>query len=123
MAMGQILQAAAGRTNPAAMAAPPGPLPPQEGLPPPPSGVGAIPTGDPGTTAKGAADTAILGLRECVGHYPSLAPVIQATIDAIKAAAQTKGGPPKAGLGQPSPPGTPPPVVPASGASGSPGMI
>jgi uncharacterized protein YjbJ (UPF0337 family) len=83
--------------------------------------VGAIPTGDPGTTAKGAADQAILALRECLGFYPALGPDVQALVDKIKGAAQASAAKPKQALGQPSPLGTPPPEVPATGVSGAPG--
>jgi hypothetical protein len=84
---------------------------------------GAIPTGDPGTTAKGSADNAVLALREVVGFFPALGPDVDAFVSKIKAAAQAKGGAPKQALGQPSPLGTPPPEVPGTSLSGSPGAF
>lgn len=120
MAMGSVLQAALGKQN-AAM--PASPNPPTEGLPPAPTMTGAIPTGDPGTTAKGAADNAVLALREVVGFYPALGPDVNAFVEKIKAAAQAAGAKPKQALGQPSALGTPPPEVPGSSVSGSPGAF
>jgi hypothetical protein len=75
------------------------------GLPPPPTGMGAMPTGDPATTKKAAADQAILALREAKGHYPSLGSMLDATDDALKTAATgAEAGKPPA-IGSPQPPG------------------
>ena len=121
MAMGNVLQAAMKAASPQPAAMNPSPNPPSEGLPPAPTGIGAIPTGDPGTTAKGAADQAILSLREVLGFYPALGPDVQGIIDKIKGAAQAQSAKPKQALGQPSPLGTPPPEVPGPSLSGTPG--
>jgi hypothetical protein len=68
------------------------------GLPPPPTGVGAIPTGDPSSDPKEAADNAVLALRDLMGHFPSLKPTIDGAIDQIKSAAKNanKGPAPSA---------------------------
>lgn len=95
------------------------------GLPPKPTGVGAMPTGDPSTTKKAAADNAVLSLRELQGYYPSLKQMLDAAIDGIKALAKGAGGaePPAAAVGEPAPPGAQPPAAPASPLSGSPGPM
>jgi hypothetical protein len=100
--------------------------PPMPGLPPPPTGAGGIPTGDPGNSAKGAADNAILSLRELAGFYPSLKSMIDTGIDAIKAVAKpaatggpSAGGPTPSPLGASTPPGAAPPDVPPPDLSGS----
>jgi hypothetical protein len=92
-------------------------------MPPPPTGVGAMPVGDPSTTKKAAADSAILALRELKGHYPNLGGMVDSTIDAIKASA--KGAAPKPGgaIGEPAALGTPPPATPATPLSGAPGAL
>ncbi len=90
------------------------------GLPPPPTNKGAMPTGDPSTNKKEAADNAILALREVKGHYPSLAQVVDGAIDQIKSAAKPPS-PTKAGLGAPIPPGSPTPDADPTAMSGSPG--
>lgn len=94
--------------------------PKMPGLPPPPSMTGAMPTGDPSTNKKEAADNAILALREVKGHYPNLAQAVDSTIDQIKSAAKTPA-PSKAGLGAPIPPGSPTPDADPTGMSGTPG--
>jgi len=113
---------------PSPMGAPPGaalgvgagPVPKMPGLPPPPTNVGAMPTGDPSTNKKESADNAILALREVKGHYPSLGPVVDQAIDQIKSAAKA-GGPKSVGLGAPAAPGAMPPETPDTTLSGSPG--
>lgn len=108
--------------NPAAhgvgMGAPPGMGP---GMPPPPTGVGAMPIG-PGTgnSKKAAADQAILDLRELGSHFPALQQMLSATIDAIKAASSTPA-PPAPPAGGPAVPGAPPPEPVSLEDSGSPG--
>lgn len=58
------------------------------GLPPPPTGIGNMPTGDASTSKKMVADTSITSLRELSGQMPSLKPQIDALIDQIKAGTQ-----------------------------------
>ncbi len=99
------------------LGAPPGMGP---GMPPPPTGVGAMPIGNPGDTKKAAADQAILDLRELTSVYPSLAPMLQSTIDAIKAASSTPA-PPAPPPGGPAVPGAPSPEPVSLEESGSPG--
>jgi hypothetical protein len=89
-----------GPPNPAAMGVGMGAPPGMPGLPPPPTGQGAIPLGNPGNDKKAAADQTILNLRELSGHYPALKSMLDSTVDAIKAASSIPAAP------QP-PPGTP----------------
>jgi hypothetical protein len=49
---------------------------------------GKMPTGASSSTAKEAADNAILKLREAKGHFPSLGAQIDGVIDAIKKASK-----------------------------------
>jgi hypothetical protein len=128
MAFGDILAklgggggAAPGAPAPAAQGVGLGAPPVMPGLPPPPSGVGPIPTGDPGTTKKDALDNAVLALREATGHAPNLKSAIEAMIDSLKAEAQKDDGAP--GLGSPSPPGSAPPNPPPPDLSGAPGAL
>jgi hypothetical protein len=87
---------------------------------PPPTMTGAMPTGDPSTNKKEAADNAILSLRELKGHYPSLSQTVDQAIDQIKSAAKSTP-PPKPGLGSPTPPGAPPADTSPTGLSGTTG--
>ena len=87
------------------------------GAPPAPTGAGAIPTGDPSTVPKAAADQAILSLREAQGHFPNLSPMIDAMIDALKAVARPPAPPPP-----PTSPNAPPESAPVL-ESGSPGPV
>lgn len=90
------------------------------GTPPPPTNVGAMPTGTSGTDAKGAADNAILALRDVQGHFPQLKTQIDGMIDGLKNAAQAQAPAPP--MGAPAPPGAPmPPVSPTieSGSAGA----
>lgn len=96
--------------------------PPQmPGLPPAPTGIGAMPTGSAGTTPKGAADSAILYLREAQGHFPAMKQQIDAMIESLKSAASSNA--PTAAPGQPSPLGTPTPAAPPIANSGSAGSM
>lgn len=125
MAYGNTLQALLSKASPQ-VGAPPaaaslgmGQPPQMPGLPPPPTGLGAMPTGDPSTTKKAAADQAILALREVKGHYPQLATMLDATVDALKAAAQPAQ---PNGASAPAPPsgaGEPPTAPMESGSSGT----
>ena len=99
---------------PAAMGVNAGQPPAMPNQPPPPTGTGAIPLGDPGSTPKGAADDAILTLRTLQGHFPSLAPQIGQWIDTVKAAAKPPA-PPTTGGGAPSSPPGADAGVPAGG--------
>ncbi len=94
--------------------------PKMPGMIPPPTGKGAIPTGDPSTTKKEAADNAILALREMKGHYPSLATSADSMIDQIKSSSKASSAP-KPGLGDPIPPGAPPADTSSTSQSGTPG--
>jgi hypothetical protein len=131
MSYGNILQklatggaAPAGVAAPAALGVGVGAPPKMPDLPPPPTMTGAMPTGSPSTDKKAAADQAVTSLRDLKGHYPQLGTMLDATVDAIKAAATGPGGAAPTGpLGAPSAPGTPPPAVPAPAASGSPGAL
>ncbi|MDE2105310.1 MAG: hypothetical protein KGL39_49245 [Patescibacteria group bacterium] len=89
------------------------------GLPPPPTNIGAMPTGGSGTDAKGAADQAILALRDVQGHFPQLKTQIDGMIDSLKSATQQKAPPPP--LGAATPPGAPAPSVSPTIESGSAG--
>jgi len=110
--------------NPASHGVDLGAPPEFDGQLPKPTGVGAVPTGTPGTTAKGAADECILALRTCMGYYPSLKDQLEQTITAIKGAASgKKSGPPAPPLGQAAPPGAPTPEVTPTELSGSPGSV
>lgn len=125
---GDLLGQAAGIGDPPPPAAPPGAAlgvnagkpPSMPGLPPPPTGAGGIPTGDPSTNKKEAADNAVTALRELKGHYPALSVQVDAVIDQIKSAAKAPSAP-KGGLGVPSPPGTPTPDTPPTDLSGTKG--
>jgi len=87
---------------------------------PTPTGVGAVPTGDPGSTPKEIADQAIIKLRAAATAFPSLASQLNGCADALVAASRAQAGPPPAGLGQPTPtPGTPLPEVPPTSLSGT----
>jgi hypothetical protein len=119
---GPPIGAPPGPPNPAAhgvgMGPPPGMGP---GMPPPPTGIGAIPMGaGAGDNKKAAADQAILDLRELTSHFPSLGPMLSATIDAIKAASSTPA-PPAPPAGGPTIPGGPSPEPVSLEDSGSPG--
>jgi hypothetical protein len=97
--------------------------PPMPGLPPPPTGIGAMPTGDPSTNSRAAADQAILALREASSHYPSLKPMLDATIDGLKQAATAGSDAPKAPPTAPSIPGGPEPATTDLSESGGPGPM
>ncbi len=99
----------------AGMGAPPA-LP---GLPPPPTGVGPMSSGDPSTSKKVAADTAVMALRELAGQVPSLMPQITMLVDQIKAAVAAPA--PQAPPTAPTIPGAPPPAKSSLDLSGSPG--
>jgi hypothetical protein len=99
----------------AGMGAPPN----MPGLPPPPTGIGGMSSGDPSTSKKVAADTAILSLRELAGQVPSLAPAITMLVDQIKAAVAAPA--PQAPPTAPAIPGAPPPAKSSLDLSGSPG--
>lgn len=117
---GKVLAGAA--PNPAAHGVDAGAPPAFDGQLPMPTNVGAMPTGTPGTSAKAAADEAVLALRTLMGYQPSLKDTLEQTISAIKGAAGGKSaGPPAASLGSAQPPGAPLPATPATDLSGSPG--
>jgi hypothetical protein len=100
----------------AGMGAPPNLGP---GMPPPPTGVGAMSSGDPSTARKTSADTALLALRELTAQIPSLGPAISQLIDQIKmtVTAPTPTAPPTAA----AIPGQPQPASSSLDLSGSPG--
>lgn len=124
MGYGAALAAAAAAPNPAAHGIDAGAPPKFDGQLPPPTGTGAVPTGTPGTSAKGSADEAILALRTCMGYYPSLKDQLEQTITALKGAAGSKSaGPPPAPLGSAAPPGAPLPETPPTDLSGQPGAM
>jgi transcription elongation regulator 1 len=100
----------------AGMGAPPNLGP---GMPPPPTGVGAMSSGDPSTSKKVAADSAVLALRELSGQIPALAPAINMLVDQIKAASAAPA--PQAPPTSPMIPGAPPPAQSSLDLSGSPG--
>lgn len=81
------------------------------GLPPPPTNIGAMPIGSPGTTAKTAGDDAITALRVFQGFVPSMTQEIEAMIGKIKDAA--KPAPPSA-AGEAQAPGSSPEAAPLS---------
>lgn len=72
------------------------------GMPPPPTGVGAMPTGAPSTTKKTAGDDVISALRAYQGFVPELFNEINSWIDRVKSSSGNKPGQnPGPGLGQP----------------------
>ena len=92
--------------------------PSMPGLPPPPTGVGAMPTGDASTTQKAAADQAILALRQASGFFPSMSTAINGMIDQLKASSKSSAPQP---VGTPKAPGAPVPAanpLPESGSAG-----
>ena len=116
---GSMLGALAKASNPATLGVGAPPDLSGVGTPPPPTNVGAMPTGAMGTDAKGAADQAILALRDAQGHFPNLKPQIEAMVDGLKSAAQSQAPAPP--MGAPTPPGSPTAPVSASLESGSAG--
>ena len=105
----------------AALGAGMGAPPDMPGLPPPPTGIGGMSQGDPSTSKKVAADTAVLALRELSGQIPALAPAINMLVDQIKAAAAAPA--PQAPPTAPTMPGAPPPAKSSLDLSGSPGPM
>lgn len=97
--------------------------PPLPGLPPPPTGIGQMPVGDPSVQSKAAADQAILALREASSHYPALKPMLDATIDGLKQAATASASDPSAPPTSPSVPGAPEPATTDLSESGGPGPM
>jgi hypothetical protein len=96
----------------AALGAGLGAPPKMPGVPPPPTGAGAMPTGDPSTDKKEAADNAVMSLREVKGHYPSLGAQVDTMIDQIKSVAKAAGTK-SPGLGEPAKPGADATTVPS----------
>ena len=92
-----------------------------EGALPPPTGMGQMPLGAPGTSAKSSADEAILALRAAQAFFPSLGPQVSGLIDALKSAAQQAQAKPTVALGTPSKLGSSPPPANPIPLSGSPG--
>jgi hypothetical protein len=107
--------------NTAALGVGMGDPPSMPGMPPKATGVGPVPTGDPGTTKKAAADQGVLALREAKGHFPNLAADIDRMIDQLKSAVSKSGPEPE--LGKPAPPGSPPNDVPPDDQSGTTGPL
>jgi len=86
---------------------------------PSPTGIGAIPTGSPGSTPKEIADAAIIKLRAAAAQFPNLAQQLNACADALKQAAQAPGG--AAPLSAAPKPGSPLPEVAPTALSGTAG--
>jgi hypothetical protein len=57
---------------------------------PPPTGVGAMPTGNDSVNKKSAIDQAILALRDVTGHVPNLSTQISSMVDALKSESAPK---------------------------------
>ena len=101
-----------------------GPVPPMPNLPPPPTGMGPMPTGAPTTTKMTAGADAIAGLRSLQGFVPKLFNEINAWIDQIKGATSDKPGEnPGPGIGEPGVPGAAQLDSSATMQSGSPGAF
>lgn len=95
--------AAKGATSPNPATLGVGPPPDMPGVPPAPTGMGAMNTGNGGNTKKAAGDEAILALRTFQGFAPNLMNDINAIVDQIKAACKVeKPGP---AVGEAGPPG------------------
>ena len=84
------------------------------GGPPPPSMTGKMETGDPSTTPRVAASSAIMALRALQGHFPSMQPNIEGMIaqiqDVVKAPGAAPGGAPAGAPAMVGPPSMPPPM-------------
>jgi hypothetical protein len=122
---GNILQQLAGGAPPNAMGMGLGKPPTMPNAPPPPTGIGAMATGDPGTAKKAAGDDAISSLRALQAAAPNLKMAIDGMIDAIKSgisAPDAGGGAPPPDV--PAPPGAPMPDMPSTTGpgNGSPGL-
>jgi hypothetical protein len=97
--------------------------PAMPGIPPPPNGLGPIPTGDTATTPKAAADEAVLTMRKAIGKFPQLKDQLEATIEALKAASSATAAAPTPPPGAPTMPGAPAPPPLGIEESGSPGAM
>jgi hypothetical protein len=106
--------------NPASLGT--GSPPTMPGLPPSPQMVGQMPVGSTSTTAKGAADAAILALRDAKGYFPNLGDAIEGIIGQLKSAAQQHGKPPPP-VGFPGGPGAAVSESSPTQDSGTPGGI
>ena len=91
------------------------------GLPPPPTGLGPIPVGNPATDRKAAADEVVQKLRDAQGHFPALKDQIDAMVGAFKSATAAPGPPPPPPPSASPMPGAPTPEQPDLEDSGSPG--
>jgi hypothetical protein len=90
--------------NPASLGV--GKPPQMPGLPPPPTGAGAMPTGSPTTTKMTAGADAISSLRSLQGFVPEMFHDINEFIGRIKGAtSQQKGQNPGPAVGEPGVPG------------------
>ena len=82
-----------------------GPIPGKQ-LPPPPSGVGAMPTGSPTRTKQTVGGEAIAALRDLAGYSPELGSAINDFVAQIKNATKPQPGQsPGPALGEPGVPG------------------
>lgn len=91
---------------------------------PPPTGTGAMPTGNSNSVdKKSAIDQAVLQLRDVMGHVPNLQSQVQQMIDALKNEVAPKPGQPGPDVASGTGPGaSASPTDPLQG-SGSPGAM
>lgn len=116
---GSMLSQLAAKASPQPATLGLGSPPDMPGLPPPATGMGAMPTGNAASDPKTCADTAIMALRDAQGHFPALKAQMDAMVDALKSAAQAPAQPPAAPAGAPTPPGAALPPSIDSGSAGA----